>query len=263
MRRAIVFSLLSWAPLGLADEIVLRSGGRIMGVVAERSADSVTVDVGPGRVTLALSRVDRIIQGSSDLALYRQQAQRLAPGDVQGWLELGGWAREHDLLTQAREAVGRALAADPACAAAHQALGHMLVAGRWLTPEQAYRAQGYVPFEGRWLTPQEHEALLRERAERTAAERARIEAEARVRETDARARAAEAETRRAEAERATAAASMAYGVPLWLAGGPACVRPPRPPVVAPPPAPAPPPRPPRQTDGNHTHVGPTGPIRRP
>lgn len=270
--RPVFFSLLSLAPLACADEILLRSGGRISGVVAERSASSVTVDVGPGRITLPLSRVDRIVPGSSDLAVYRQRAGTLAPENAQGWLELGRWARERGLLTQAGEAFERALAADPQNAAAHQAAGHVLMSGRWLSSDDAYRAQGYVPFEGRWVTPQEHEALVRGRAERAATEHARIESEARAREADARARAAEAEARRAEADRGITAGAGAYGVPLWLAG-PATWRFPRacaspmtpatPPVAPPVTVVVPAPHTSGWTHSPHTHAAPIAPVHRP
>jgi hypothetical protein len=242
LAAAFVFAAL---PLG-ADEVVLTNGNRIRGIVVERDAATVTIAVGPGRVSVPASRVAHIVEGTSDLATFRERAQGLAPGDLQGWLALGRWARERELLTQARECFERALAADPANAEAHAALDHVRHEGRWLSREEALRAQGYVEWEGRWVTPRQRAAALAERAERAAAERARAEADARVREAEARAREAEARARQAEAESlASQPAFPPYGVPLWLGGG--CCAPT--PAPTPIPTPAPTPRPPRQPVG--------------
>jgi hypothetical protein len=204
-----------------ADEVLLRGGGRIEGVIVERTAERVVLDVGPGRVTLAASRVERVVSSPSALSTFRERAGRLARADAAGWLELGLWARGHGLPTQAREAFEHVLALDPDDAGAHRALGHVRLGERWAGPEEALRAQGLVPFEGRWVSPDERDAVLRERADAAAEERARAEASARAREAEARARAAEAEARRAEAE-ARQAEAASYGVtslPFVFGGG--------------------------------------------
>ncbi len=105
MRRLALFWL-CLAPVGLAnaDEVLLRGGGKVSGVIVERTASSVVVEVGPGLVTLPLARVLSIQEGPSALATYRERASRLAGGDVAGWLALGRWARQQDLSTQAHEA---------------------------------------------------------------------------------------------------------------------------------------------------------------
>jgi hypothetical protein len=267
MSRGLLCATLLTASTLLADEVILTNGNRIRGIVVERSADVVTIAVGPGSVSVSASRVARIETGASDLASFRERAASLAPGDVGGWLALGRWAREHELLTQAREAFERALEADPDNAEAHAALGHVLHDGRWTSREEAYRALGYVEWEGRWITPQEREALARERAEQQAGERARIEAAARVREAEARAREAEARALRAEAEALGVQTDVyfpSYGVPLWLGGG-CCVRGPGPPRAVPPrPAPRATPRPPRPPQRDGAGQGSTqGPPRRP
>jgi hypothetical protein len=244
--RAVSLALLLAPSALLADEVVLTNGNRIRGIVVERDAAKVTIAVGPGRVTIPAARIARIEDGASDLGTFRERARALAASDVQGWLALGRWARERELLTQAREAFEQALAADPANAEAHAALDHVFHEGRWTSRDEAFRALGYVEWEGRWVPPRQRDAELRERAERTAAERARAEAAARVREAEARAREAEARARQAEAESLAAQPSLPaspYGVPLWLGGG-CCAATPAP---TPLPTPVPPtPRPPRQ-----------------
>ena len=214
-RTATVLLALALGGVCTADEVFLRGGGRLTGVVVERTKDKVVVETGPGRVTLPMSRVERVVESRSALEAYRERAAALAPGDAQGWADLARWAADHDLLTQSREAWQKTLAADPSSPEANAALGRVEVDGVWMGREDAYRARGYVPFEGRWVTPAEHEALVRERALEEQAARERREAELRVREAEARAR--EAEARALEAEAAAQPADE--GIPLWWGWG--------------------------------------------
>jgi hypothetical protein len=179
MKRALIAACLLAAPLA-ADEVFLKGGGRLKGIVVERTDSRVVVDVGAGRVGLPLDRVDRIVAGRTALSSYLERAERLAGDDVQGWLELALWARERDLKTQAREAFERVVGLDPDNATAQRGLDRVLVAGAWVSQEDAYRARGYVSFEGSWVSPAEREAILAQRRDDAAAERSRAEADALV-----------------------------------------------------------------------------------
>jgi hypothetical protein len=209
---------LAAAAVAGADEVFLRSGGHLNGVVVERRADGIVVDVGPGRVTLPIRLVERIVEGTPAFETFRQRSARLSPTDVKGWLELAQWARDHDLLTQSRQALEHVLGIEPGNPVAHRDLGHVMIDGRWMTTDEGYRARGYVQFEGRWVTPEERLAMLGERAAEAQARQAEMEASARAREAEARARTAEVEARQAEAAEA-AAASTAGGIPVDLAYG--------------------------------------------
>ena len=201
-----------------SDEILLRSGGRVSGVIVERTRDAIVVETGPGRVRLSMALVEKVVEGRSALEGYRERAAALEPGDVEGWATLARWAAERDLLTQSRETWQRVLATDPSHRGANAALGRVEVDGTWMGQDEAYRARGYVSFEGRWVTPPEHEALVRERAAEETSEREIREAGLRVREAEARAREAEARAREAEA----AAQPIDGGIPFgwgWGGGG--------------------------------------------
>jgi hypothetical protein len=180
------------ATAGSADEIVLRNGGRLSGVIVERTETRVTIETGPGRVTLPISRVERIVDGRSALETWSERAEALAAGDAAGWAELARWAKQHELQTQARAAWERVLAIDPGHPEANAGLGRVSLDGRWMSADDAYRARGYVPYEGRWVTPAEHEAGLRERAAEQAAVLEARESDARMREAEARALEAQA-----------------------------------------------------------------------
>ena len=126
MKRALAVALaLGAATAARADDILLKGGGKVSGLVVDRTATSLVVEVGPGRVTLPLSRIERVVESRTALGAFREKAAGLAPDDVAGWLELGRWAQERNLPTQAREAFARALARDPQNAAANESLGNV------------------------------------------------------------------------------------------------------------------------------------------
>jgi hypothetical protein len=225
-----------------ADEIHLVGGGVISGEIVERTDTRIVIETGPGRVTLPMSRVARVQEGRSILADWKDRLRAVRPDDAEAYVALARWASDRNLETQAREAYERALAADPAHAAANAALGRQNVDGRWMSAEDAHRARGLVPYEGRWVTPAEREASERARFESSLAEQSQREAEARVREAEARARAAEAEARRLESE---AEATSGDGLPWWpyVYGGGGVLLPSDPACCTPPDRPHPPRRP--------------------
>jgi hypothetical protein len=205
MRRFLFACLLPLVPaLGFADQVYLRGGGEITGVIVGRTDSQITLEIGPGRVSLPMSRVERVQEGSSALGEYHRRRAALAAGDVRGFVELGLWSRDHDLYTQAREAFEHAVALDPRNATAQVALGNVRLGDRFVTQDEARRAQGLVRFEDSWMAPEERDALVLERTEEA---RARAEAIAR--------RDAEAQ-REAEAQAAQAAAADAgSGIPFY------------------------------------------------
>jgi hypothetical protein len=242
----------------VADEVTLRGGGKVRGVIVEDTPEVIVLETGPGRVTVPRSRVASVRKSASDLAAYYERASRLAPGDVSGWTALAAWAAERGLGTQSQEAYGRVYRLDPDSSEANRALGRVEMSGRWVTEDELNRSRGLVPFEGGWVTPGEREAVQEERAAESAAARATREADARAREAEARAREAEARARAAESE-AYRNGNADAGIPLWpYVYGPVIVGPittSRPPTMLTPPGattppssstthPAPRPRPP-------------------
>lgn len=239
LRHVAVTLLLLLPAVGGADEVYLTSGGVVSGVIVERTAETVVLETGPGRVTLSRSRIARVVESRSALASFQEQAFGVAPGDFEGLVRLARWADDHDLATQARQAWHRVLTLDPDHPEANAALGRTFLQGVWMDEGDAYRARGYVRDRDRWVTPEEHEALVRERASEEQAGRDRREANLRVREAEARAREAEARAREAEAL-ADQAENPVEGIPYWwvLAGGGGPIWPPggddpRPPRVLP------------------------------
>jgi hypothetical protein len=200
MSRAGAFALsvvvLGAGPL-CADEIQLHGGGRISGIVVKQTPRFVVIETSPGLVTIPVSRIERVIAGTSSLEIWRERSAALDHGDSRGWASLARWAEDAGLTTQARGAWERVLAADPGNADAHRALGHVQYQGQWMDSDDAYRSRGFVQVDGRWMSLAEHEALIRQRAQEDAADLEREAAAVRLREAEARAQEAEALARAA------------------------------------------------------------------
>jgi hypothetical protein len=227
MRRVFLGLLLFLPAAAHADEIYTRSGGHLTGEIVERGPQSLVVDIGIGRVELPLSYIERIVPGAAPVTVYRERARALDPGDLDGWMALGRWARENDLTVQATDAFEHVVARDPAHAAAQRALGRVSVNGEWMTREESYAARGLVRFEGAWVSPEEREDRLAERADADRRARAEADEHARLRAIEAKLRAAEAEARIAEAQakaqeaeaRAAEVRAEAFPVPLPFVSG--------------------------------------------
>jgi hypothetical protein len=219
MRGAILLVVGALVACGAAsaDEVFLKGGGQLSGRIVSRTATKVEIDVGAGRISVPASSVVRVEEGRSPLQEYEERSGALAAGDVAGWLALAQWAEAKGLGSQAREAYHRVLAVSPSDPRANEALGNVKLDDRWVSANESYRARGYVQFEGEWVTPAEQEAMLRERAAASDADRQRLEAEARAREAEARASESGAKARKAEAE------ETSDGIPMWYVwgGGPA------------------------------------------
>jgi len=237
-RRWLWVALLLLPPIAGADAVHLKNGGVVRGVIVERTDEAVVMEVGPGRITLPLSRIASIDDSTSAVAIFHERVGTIPFDDVEGLAGLARWAGDHDLATYSRETWQRVLALDPGHPEANAALGRTYHDGRWMSEADAYRLQGYVPFEGGWVTPAEQEAIRDERTKRDRATSERREAELRVREAEARAREAEARAREAEAY-ADQVDEPVEGIPYWwvLSGGGSVWPPggyyPRPPVTPP------------------------------
>jgi hypothetical protein len=215
--KSALFAVLAVTSSVFADEVFLRGGGHVKGIIVERSPSTVLLDVGAGRVGIPTSHIDHIVEGRTALGEYLERSSALRSNDEPGWLALGLWAQERDLQTQALAAFERVIAIDPSNATAERALGRVQQGDDWVTAEDNYRSRGYVPFEGSWVSPAERQSILATRAAEAAADASRAEAAARTREAEARARTAEAEAQSAEAQ---AGAGVEGGIPVfWGAFG--------------------------------------------
>ena len=78
--RVLVIGILGAAlPLAAgADEVFLKSGGRLSGRIVSRTASALEVDIGAGQITVPASYVVRVEEGRSPLHDYQGRAGRHA-----------------------------------------------------------------------------------------------------------------------------------------------------------------------------------------
>lgn len=212
--RVALVTLTLLAGVANADVLHLRTGGRLDGVLVKETAETITIDVGMGQLSVPRSSVLRIERRESALSEYRTRLSALVPGDLRALMELARFAGENGLRNEARLMWARVVSLDPRNVEAHLALGHVFVDGNFVDEAAANRALGLIYFEGRWMTPAEQSYLLRDRERRAADDRRDIEARRAAREEEDRERRAEA-----AAERARTAAAMTTGLPVWGYGG--------------------------------------------
>jgi len=203
---ALVLLIPALASTARADEIQLRSGGRIVGIAREEK-DHVVVETGYGTVAFPADQVMSITKGQTPLHAWPLRYAEIEKSrDAREFLKLAAWAKENDLPKFVSGLMQRALELDPENPEAREALGFVRHQGRWLTLPQLRRQQGLVEHEGRWVLPLEKEIAEQRRLESDArrieeesSRSARDEARRRAREeaeTRARMRAAEAERER-------------------------------------------------------------------
>ena len=176
MKRTLLLLSLAAAPLA-ADEVFLKGGGQISGVIVAQNDKTVTVDIGGGTLAVQMSTVVKIEKSESPLQTYRKREAELGANDVEGWRELARWAEGEALATQARKAWSRVLESVPGDAEANQALGRVQLDGQWMSEAESYAARGFVEFEGDWVTPDERLAILDARAREEEAHAASVQAE--------------------------------------------------------------------------------------
>jgi tetratricopeptide (TPR) repeat protein len=198
-----------------ADEIFLKGAGSVSGNITQQTPDMVMINTGDGTMGIPTARIQSIKKGRSALDEYTDRAKLLKPGDVQGWKELGRWAMQAGLSTQARQAYQNVIAVSPNDAEAREALGYVQLNGQWLTEEESYRQRGYVKYEGEWMMPAEAQMLQ----QNSAAEQARRDAEQRA--NDSAIAAAQAEQKAEEAEKRAKEAeenAQQYSNPVYWGG---------------------------------------------
>lgn len=208
---AALLAFLLCIPDAFADIVVLKNGRRLEGRVVE-DGDSVTVHTRFGSIKLARSQIqsietsrtvlDELQERAAALQERIQKEKPVAAAQGQLWYGLAQWCGENQLERAREENLQRAIAADPDQALARQALGFVKVNGAWVSGNERQQALGLVRYKDQWVTPE-----ARDDAERAAAaarqddaERARQDAEIRLKQAEAAKLEAERKLLEAQAE---------------------------------------------------------------
>lgn len=151
-----------------ADVLHMKDGRRVEGVVVEETDAVVRLRTRLGVLEFRRADIERIERKKSALEEFEERWAKAESGE--DFHALGLWAEERRMRKEAKRCMRRAVEVDPAHAAAHTWLGHVLHEGEWMAPEERDRrlreaerarrgAEGLVEYRGRWVTPEEKAKL--------------------------------------------------------------------------------------------------------
>lgn len=138
------------AAAAFADEIVLRDGRKINGVV-ETEKDEYVIRSGASAMRIPKHEVSAIIRKQTLEQRYENLRLVTPENDVKEQIALGKWCRANNLPKQAQAHFKRALELEPNNYEARRGAGFQLVNGEWKTREEIYREQGKELYKGEWL----------------------------------------------------------------------------------------------------------------
>jgi hypothetical protein len=197
--RYVAFVLALAPAFAVADEVHLKSGGRLEGRVRSKG-DKIVLETLTGEVTLAAGDVDRIDEQHTSKVeeIHEKQDALKESRDPKSFLEVAAFAKEAKGSRWVAANVDRAAALirevrDPKLAAAiaesfivrlgsdlkpvwlavlsldgdhevaRRELGFRRHNDRWLSEDEVQAALGNVKFEGKWMSAAERDLILRER----------------------------------------------------------------------------------------------------
>ena len=168
------------ASVASADEIKLTNGRKITGKVVKQDGGKVVVEVGAGTIVLDAKDVSAVDPGRTPIDEYTEKWQSVKSSTkASDYLELAKWAEDNKLSRYTAALYQKVIALDPENVAAHTALRHEKIGGKWVTFEEAQAARGLILLEDRWVTKAEIQMMEKRRLE--AKERAQAMAEERQR----------------------------------------------------------------------------------
>lgn len=131
-------SLLLLVGVTRADVIYLSSGGIVKGTIVKKSPDSITVRTAGGSTSIIpMSEVERIEEGASPEAMYRERLAKIALGDAEGHYQLGLWLKKINCRELAREEFQKTIMLEPEHKFARDELGYNRdQVGRWVLPHE-------------------------------------------------------------------------------------------------------------------------------
>lgn len=134
----VVCSAALWATSAArADIFVTTSGDEIEAELLEDLAEAYRLRTRLGIVDLEKKRVAKIVTKRSPWAQYEQRRKKCA-NTAEAHFKLAQWCDRHDLGTEARDELERAIQLDPNHAAARERLGYVRNDnGRWEKPKSA------------------------------------------------------------------------------------------------------------------------------
>jgi hypothetical protein len=144
-----------------ADEIVLLSGGRLMGIAREEG-DTVVVETTYGIVSVPRDQVISIDKTKRSLIEeFKAREAETDYKDAGSLWDLARWAKDNNLPRQAKTILQKVVELNPNHEFARRELGYYLFQGQWLTYDEMMMAKGFVRHRNKWLTSSERELMVR------------------------------------------------------------------------------------------------------
>jgi len=154
-----------------ADVFILTQGGELVGELLnpdESPRQSYAVKTPEGVVlTLASNQVKQVLRPKPEEVEY-QAIRSQYPDTTEGQWNLAEWCKEKKLAAYRRAHLERVLELDPNHEAAHKALGHVKIDGKWTTQREQLNSQGLRFYRGRVRTQQEIDILEEKQRTNTA-----------------------------------------------------------------------------------------------
>jgi hypothetical protein len=170
---ALALSALVFSPRARGDVFRLSQGGQVVGELQnpdQSPRETYAVKTPEGAVvTLARSQVKEVLRPKPEEIEY-EEIRSQYPDTADGQWRLAEWCKEHKLNAQRKAHLERAVELDPNHEAAHRALGHSRIDGKWTTQRDFLTSQGYRWYRGRVRTQQEID-ILEEKQRNNAAEK--------------------------------------------------------------------------------------------
>ena len=160
--KALLSAFLAFAALvayAAADEVVLKSGGRVQGDVVSKDAERIVLQTAYGSVTFEAADILEVTYSSPREKEIRDEVKGLAPSDIAGRLKLAADASAEGLADLSRSIYTQIIALDPSEKTARAALGYILFEDEWVTPQEKALHPGLVPCQGKWVTSAERDSL--------------------------------------------------------------------------------------------------------
>ena len=132
---ATLFATLLLGGALAAETFVMKDGRRITGKIVREDRTKIVVRSGLGELELLRAEIVEIITKKTPREEYAERAKAAQSAD--DWYELGVWAQEQRLKSQAKKAFAEALELDAQHDGANEAVGNVRYKGVWMTPAGA------------------------------------------------------------------------------------------------------------------------------
>lgn len=151
-----------------ADEVLLTSGGKLVGKIISESPDEIVIETKSGKIGIpdAKKEVVSIKYGRTVIHEYYEKFDGVKNSRSESeFVELASWCEQNEVSRFARKLYEKVIQINPENETARRRLGFKLYKGKWLTEEEIMLDKGMEKFEGKWVSPSEKALALKRKAD--------------------------------------------------------------------------------------------------